>query len=630
MSMEQVAPLPVNDDIQDLIKRLAKALEDSAYEAREEELAEDEDFDQAEDADPPGVKHDPATGQFASSAGGKTDYSAFTTGTSVTPAMKKARADAHAHKNFLLGLGHEGTKVTKKWDNLTVPNRGQAVNVTYTTHHGQPKGQAHDSALAFDRASVRRTDEDGRLHVAVTPISKSNVCPYLGSEIPDFEKLKLQADKVYHLFRDPDELKKAAPTFNNLPLLFEHVPVSADDHQPDLVIGSTGTDAEFDGTYLKNSLVVWAKDAIDEIESETKRELSSAYRYRADMTKGNYQGADYDGVMRDIIGNHVALVKEGRAGTDVIVGDSAETITAHKENNQMSKLSRKATLAQGALMVFLRPKMATDAQIDLTSILKDVTAQNYAASKSTIVAAVTKALNGKLAKDASIEDLPKIIDSLEAVAVAENVDSDTGAGAEGGLVKEGDDADPAEAVKALLAGKVDDETMAKVIALLGGGGAMDAEETDEEKASRMKKMAGDKEENPFFKKKDDEKAEDEEKEDMVPKKAMDAAIKSAIKVAADTATKTQKDIREAENFVRPWVGNIAMAHDSADGVFRTALGALGVKDIDSLPGAALKHVLAAQPKPSDKKTSEQPLAMDAAAVDSFNKRFPGAARIGTL
>jgi hypothetical protein len=69
--------------------------------------------------------------------------------------------------------------------------------------------------------------------------------------------------------------------------------------------------------------VVWDADAIDGIESGEQRELSAAYRYEPDMTPGTYQGVRYDGVMRDIEGNHVALVESGRAGSDVIVGDQA-------------------------------------------------------------------------------------------------------------------------------------------------------------------------------------------------------------------------------------------------------------------------------------------------------------------
>jgi hypothetical protein len=41
------------------------------------------------------------------------------------------------------------------------------------------------------------------------------------------------------------------------------------------------------------------------------------------MTGGIFDGKSYDGVMRNIKGNHVALVPEGRAGHDVKVADSA-------------------------------------------------------------------------------------------------------------------------------------------------------------------------------------------------------------------------------------------------------------------------------------------------------------------
>lgn len=176
--------------------------------------------------------------------------------------------------------------------------------------------------IAFDR-SVRTYDHDGRLHIASTPISKSNVCVYNASEIPDAEAVGLDPNQSYRLLRDPQELRKAAATFKNLPLLSEHVPLTARDHRPDLVIGSTGTDAEFVAPYLLNSLVVWSRDAIDAIESNVQRELSAAYHYRADMRPGTYQGESYDGRMLDIIGNHICLCKEGRAGSDVCVGDSA-------------------------------------------------------------------------------------------------------------------------------------------------------------------------------------------------------------------------------------------------------------------------------------------------------------------
>lgn len=176
--------------------------------------------------------------------------------------------------------------------------------------------------LAFDRASVRTYDQDGRLRVEMTNISKATVNPYLGSEIPDGDRLDLDPKKVYQLLRDPEELAKAAETFNGVPLLDTHVPSTAWDHPKGKVVGTTGTDAVFEAPYLKNSLIVWTADAIQGIESGEQRELSCGYRYEADMTPGVYDGVQYQGVMRKIRGNHVALVAAGRAGSDVLVGDS--------------------------------------------------------------------------------------------------------------------------------------------------------------------------------------------------------------------------------------------------------------------------------------------------------------------
>lgn len=191
---------------------------------------------------------------------------------------------------------------------------------------------ASDSALAFDRASVRSFDADGRLHVELAHISKATVNPYLGREInaaqaEDDNWSQLEDDKIYYLLRDPKELEKAAPTFNNLPVLNRHIPQSAIAPQKDAIIGATGSSAKFDSPYLNDELVIWSQPDIDGIVSDEKKQISCAYRYRADMTPGTFEGEHYDGVMRDIVGNHVAVVIEGRAGPDVVIGDSKESVS---------------------------------------------------------------------------------------------------------------------------------------------------------------------------------------------------------------------------------------------------------------------------------------------------------------
>lgn len=218
--------------------------------------------------------------------------------------------------------------------------------------------------LAFDK-SMRSFDADGRMHVQVSNISKAMVCPYYGREIPDAERMGLQADKIYYLLRDPVELEAAASTFRNLPLLIQHVPVSADEPRKDLVVGSTGSDVEYVAPYLKVSLSIWDSAAIAGVETKEQTELSSAYRYTADMTPGVYEGTAYDGVMRNIIGNHVALVDVGRAGPDVVVSDN-NPFKGNQTMTQKQRLIAAKADARKALVGFI----AQDADLaDLDKVL---------------------------------------------------------------------------------------------------------------------------------------------------------------------------------------------------------------------------------------------------------------------
>jgi hypothetical protein len=349
---------------------------------------------------------------------------------------------------------------------------------------------AHDATpIALDESSVRSFDVDGRLHVATTNISKAAVNPYKGSEIPFYEELGLDKDQIYQLFRDPDELAKAANTFNNIPLLSKHVPVTAIDHHPELVIGSTGTDAGFEGPYLRNSLVVWAKPGIDDIESNGKKELSSAYRYRADMTSGEFEGQKYDGVMRDLIGNHVALVSDGRAGPDVVVGDSAENVrkantgvvAGKKKERMMSKkkVTRQAAITLGVLGSWLRPKLAMDTKIDLGPLVKDLTAKNFTERKPKIAKDLEKLTKGKLAQDASIGEVAQLLDLIDSHDVAEDEPEIEAAMVPGETMleqerKDGDrrlvqDDDPTGEVEAFLKDKLSGADLQHVCNIMRGG-----------------------------------------------------------------------------------------------------------------------------------------------------------------
>ena len=233
-----------------------------------------------------------------------------------------------------------------------------------TDQNGRDVTGAYDEgrlSIAQDR-SLRSYDQDGRLHVESSNISKATVNPYYGSEIPNYQQLGLEPKKVYYLLRDPEELKKAAPTFNNLPLLSKHIPVSADEPQKEVIAGTTGSDTVFEDGYLKCSLAVWDAEAIAGIESGEQVELSSAYHYTADMTAGEFEGRHYDGVMRDIVGNHVALVDVGRAGRDVVVSDADPF---HERKTMKLKAGAKARI-QAAV----QPLLAQDAELSPDELLQ--------------------------------------------------------------------------------------------------------------------------------------------------------------------------------------------------------------------------------------------------------------------
>jgi hypothetical protein len=178
--------------------------------------------------------------------------------------------------------------------------------------------------IAFDVAAAtsRRKDEDGHLHVTQSNLSKATVNGYYGREIPGSERMGLDPNRIYKLLRDPKELEKGAASFNGKPLLVLHKPQTAEDHDQELTVGSVNN-VGYNHPFMQGDVSVWHGPAIAGIENNQQRQLSASYRYDPDMTPGTFEGEAYDGVMRNIRGNHMCLVENGRAGSDVLVGDSA-------------------------------------------------------------------------------------------------------------------------------------------------------------------------------------------------------------------------------------------------------------------------------------------------------------------
>lgn len=175
--------------------------------------------------------------------------------------------------------------------------------------------------LAMDRGA-RTKDVNGWLHVKDCRISKANVCPYLGKEIPRSEALGLEPEKVYYLYRDPAALRAAAPSFERAPLMMVHVAVTADQPNKPSIIGAI-SNVRWQAPYLVADLTVWDGMGIEAIESDRQAELSPGYHYVPVMNPGTHEGERFDGRMMEIAANHLAIVDTGRTGPDVIVNDHA-------------------------------------------------------------------------------------------------------------------------------------------------------------------------------------------------------------------------------------------------------------------------------------------------------------------
>ena len=94
------------------------------------------------------------------------------------------------------------------------------------------------------------------------------------------------------------------------------------------------------GDEFRGDLLIKDATAIDNIESKKKTELSIGYEFSAEFTAGvTESGEPYDAIITSMAGDHVALVKVGRGGKRVRIGDE------DKQENKPVKV--KIQLANG-------------------------------------------------------------------------------------------------------------------------------------------------------------------------------------------------------------------------------------------------------------------------------------------
>ena len=97
----------------------------------------------------------------------------------------------------------------------------------------------------------------------------------------------------------------------------DHPPVMVDSaNSKQFMVGMSGETAWREGKFVMTKLAIADKQAIADVMSGRRRQLSAGYKAMLERTPGvSPEGEHYDVIMRQIGGNHIALVAAARGGS---------------------------------------------------------------------------------------------------------------------------------------------------------------------------------------------------------------------------------------------------------------------------------------------------------------------------
>ena len=270
--------------------------------------------------------------------------------------------------------------------------------------------QAHD--LVTVDASKRVKTGDGYLYAPGHLARAGNVQTYKAGELG----LDGDSNRVVRLFRPPEEVfaADAIKSFEADPITLNH-PADGwvtSKNWRNLSRGEAVGIAQ-DGDHLAGELRVRDEEAVNAIESKEKEQLSAGYAFDFDPTPGTSpSGEAYDGIQRNIRGNHFAIVGAARGGSTCRVAD---TIIPPEENRMSTKTivvdNEPRTVDEQDVGLIESLVKARDAA--LSDLAEVKTASNVALAekdKTTIERAATDArtiadLKGKILTDAQLDAL---------------------------------------------------------------------------------------------------------------------------------------------------------------------------------------------------------------------------------
>lgn len=263
--------------------------------------------------------------------------------------------------------------------------------------------QGHD----FMELTSREMTADGYMVAKNSTLARTGVQQYRAYEL-GLDAEGMDPMRVIRLHRPAEEVfnPQSMASFESKPVTIDHPsePVTAD-NWADLAKGEV-RDVSRAGEMMAGTVIVKSKDAIDAIQSG-KNQLSNGYSFDLDMTPGtSAQGQAYDGVQRNIRGNHIAIVDAARCGSACRIADSQpnEGVTT------MADALRKVIVDGIPVEVNDTAAAAIDKLVQARDkALADVTTANAALAEAN-----TKHTEALAAKDAELETVKKDVITPEA------------------------------------------------------------------------------------------------------------------------------------------------------------------------------------------------------------------------
>ena len=218
-----------------------------------------------------------------------------------------------------------------------------------------------------EAVSKRYVNQAGFLVLPDCVIARSGILEYGDVETENGDLIA--NGEVIPVYRPKSAIESCVSQFANLPLTLGHPDEQKVDPEnaKQVVVGAIGSKPrieERDGEdYIIADIIVYDKDAIESVQNGEFTELSAGYETSFSGRRGDQDGRHYEAVQFLLIPNHVALVRQGRCGSECKVCDESVVLSTNvkqKEAEMKQKYRYMLQVADGIEPVELTEEQAEE------------------------------------------------------------------------------------------------------------------------------------------------------------------------------------------------------------------------------------------------------------------------------